>query len=482
MERIVSFLRRACGFAALCTASAVISPAQTFATLFSFDGSDGAFPAGALVQALNGALYGTTRGGGHYAENNNYGEGTIFEITPGGAVTTVYRFCVQSDCPDGAEPDAGLLQDTNGDLYGTTYNGGADDRKRGTVFKVTPVGALTTLYTFCIQPGCLDGRQPGAGLIQAANGSLYGTTFQGGYSAYGTIFEITPSGTLTTLYNFCECPDGAEPEAGLLQATNGALYGTTWWAGGNGVGTVFEFTPSGTLTSLYSFGGVDGANPAAGLIQATNGSLYGTTLGGGAYGGGTIFSMTLGGTLTTLYSFCAQSGCADGSGPVGGLIQATDGNLYGMTGGGGANSAGTVFKITPSGALTTLYNFCSLANCVDGSGPAAGLLQATNGSFYGTTYEGGANGDGTVFSLAVGLAPFVESLPSTGKISSRVQILGTDLTGAISVAFNDTPTEFFVVSPSLITATVPAGATTGTIQVVTPNGTLSSNVPFRVLQ
>jgi uncharacterized repeat protein (TIGR03803 family) len=167
---------------------------------------------------------------------------------------------------------------------------------------------------------------------------------------------------------------------------------------------------------------------------------------------------------------------------VGGLIQATDGNLYGMTGGGGANSAGTVFKITPSGALTTLYNFCSLANCADGSDPGAGLLQATNGILYGTTYDGGANGDGAVFSLAVGLAPFVESLPGTGKISSRVQILGTDLTGAISVAFNDTPAGFFVVSPSLITATVPAGATTGTIQVFTPHGKLSSNVPFRVIQ
>ena len=132
-------------------------------------------------------------------------------------------------------------------------------------------------------------------------------------------------------------------------------------------------------------------------------------------------------------------------------------------------------------SLASRYNFCSLANCVDGSGPAAGLLQATNGSFYGTTYGGGANGDGTVFSLAVGLAPFVESLPGTGKISSRVQILGTDLTGAISVAFNDTPAGFIVVSPYLITATVPAGATTGTIQVVTPHGTLSSNVPFRVI-
>ena len=166
MERIVSFLRRACGFATLCAAGAVISPAQTLTTLFSFDGSDGAFPTAALVQALNGDLYGTTKGGGHYAPHNDYGEGTIFKITPGGALTTVYYFCVQSDCPDGAAPVAGLLQATNGDLYGTTYNGGADDRKRGTVFKVTPAGALTTLYTFCIQPGCPDGRQPEAGLIQ----------------------------------------------------------------------------------------------------------------------------------------------------------------------------------------------------------------------------------------------------------------------------------------------------------------------------
>ena len=303
-----------------------------------------------------------------------------------------------------------------------------------------------------------------------------------------------PGQTFTTLFSF-NYTDGAYSEAELVQATNGNLYGTTGGGGANGnYGTVFKITPSGTLTTLYSFcsqsGCTDGSNPYAGVVQATNGDFYGTTGYGGANcaptGCGTIFKMTPSGTLTTLYSFCSQSGCTDGEYPFGALVQATNGNLYGTTYGGGANGYGTVFQITPGGTLTTLYSFCSQSGCTDGDSSLAGLVQDTNGDLYGTTWEGGANdvgcsqGCGTVFRLSVGLGPFVETRPTSGKVGKFVEILGSDLTGATRVTFNGTAAKFTVVSPSLITTTVPTGATTGKVRVVTPSGTLSSNVPFRV--
>ncbi len=380
---------------------------------------------------------------------------------------------------DGESPGAGLVQATNGDLYGTTFFGGASGA--GAVFKITPSGTLTTLYSFCSQSACTDGQYTYAGLVQAANGDLYGTTPFGGASGAGTVFRITLGGTLTTLYSFCSqsgCADGYEPIAGLVQAANGELYGTTYFGGASGAGTVFKITPSGTLTTLYSSFS-DGQN-FAGLVQAANGDLYGTTYSGGAHGGGTVFKITPSGTLTTLYNFCSQSGCTDGEYSRAGLVQATNGDLYGTTANGGAHGYGTVFKITPSGTLTTLYSFCSQSGCADGALTIAGLIQATNGDLYGTTWDSGTSDDGTVFSLSVGLGPFVETLPTSGKVGAAVKILGTNLTGATSVSFNGTGAVFEVVSSSEITTTVPTGATTGTVQVVTPNGTLSSNVPFRV--
>jgi len=232
-----------------------------------------------------------------------------------------------------------------------------------------------------------------------------------------------------------------------------------------------------TFTTLHSFDITDGADPYAGLVQATDGNFYGTTIAGGAHGGGTVFKITPSGTLTTLHSFDVTDGFA----LVAGLVQATDGNFYGTTNRGGANASGTVFKITPSGTLTTLHSFCSKIGCTDGQYPEAALVQDTNGTFYGTTRGGGAHTYGTVFSLSVGLWPFVETQPTSGKVGAAVKILGTNLTGATSVTFNGTSAVFKVVSSSEITATVPAGATTGKVKVVTLHGTLSSNVPFRVL-
>ena len=412
--------------------------------------------------------------------------------------TTLYSFCAQSNCTDGQFPKAGLIQATNGGLYGTAQLGGSNGG--GMVFSFSPSGGTPkNLYNFCSQTNCTDGANPYAGLVQATNGDLYGTTEGGGASGYGAVFNISPNGgTPTWMYSFCSqsnCTDGASPEAALVQATNGDLYGTTRAGGANGdYGTVFSISPGGgTPTWIYSFCSqsdcTDGEYPYAGLIQATNGDLYGTTYGGGSHAGaGTVFSISPGGgTPTTLYSFCDQSACGDSEYPYAGLVQATNGDLYGTTGYGGLNSCfaspgcGTIFKITPSGTLTTLYSFCSQSGCADGSHPYAGLVQDTNGDFYGTTTDGGANGNGgTIFSLSVGLGPFVKTLPTSGKVGTAVKILGTKLTGATHVRFNGTNAVFKVVSSSEITTTVPKDATTGTVEVVTPGGTLSSNVPFQV--
>ena len=300
--------------------------------------------------------------------------------------------------------------------------------------------------------------------------------------------KFTLAGTFTLLHSFCSrsaCADGSNPYAALIQATDGNLYGTTFGGGSSkGFGTVFKITPRGTLTTLHSFclqsGCADGQFPQTGLVQANNGILYGSTILGGAYNSGTIFSITTSGKLTTLYNACSQTGCPDGNYLYEPLIQATDGNLYGIMDVGGASNHGAVFKITPSGRLTTLYNFCSELNCADGEYPSGGLFQDTNGILYGTTADGGTNGDGTVFSLAVGLLPFVETQPASGNVGAAVTILGTNLAGATSVSFNRTAATFTMVLSSEITTNVPLGSTTGEVQVVTPSGTLSSNVPFRV--
>jgi uncharacterized repeat protein (TIGR03803 family) len=476
---IFSLARTACLAFVVCAAMAVSSPAQTFDSLLGFDGTDGKTPHG-LMQGTDGNFYGTTEAVGAHLY------GTVYKITPQGDLTTLYSFCAKTNCVDGAYPINGLVQGTDGNFYGTTSEGGTVGD--GTVFKITPTGTLTTLYSFCVQANCADGNEPLTTLIQASNGNFYGTTLT-------TIFEITPSGKLTTIYTFCTkagCPDGTQPVGGLVQGSNGNLYGTTAYGGtstacSNGCGTVFEVTPAGKLTTLYGFCAetncADGETPETTLLQGTNGNFYGTTETGGSKFGGTVFEITSAGKLTTLYNFCSQSNCPDGENPYDGpLTQAADGNFYGTTTAGGAElSGGTIFKMTPAGRLTTLYSFCSQSDCTDGYSPTS-LLQDTSGTFYGTTLYGGANGEGSVFSLSVGFGPFVENRPSVGSVGSKVTILGNNLSGSTSVSFNGTAATFTVVSETEITATVPSGATSGNIEVATPSGTLKSNVPFRVIE
>jgi len=487
MMRHPGFLQPVRILLALCIASATSSPAQIFTTLATFDFTNGDAPFGPLVQGTDGNFYGTTYGGG---KGNS---GTLFKITPAGAVTTVHSFCAKRNCADGSLPGVSLVQGTDGNFYGTTLLGGKN--AGGTVFKLTAKGKLTTIYNFCSQPNCTDGDRPLAGIVQGADGALYGTTAAGGTGqSAGTVFRITTKGNLITLYSFCSqqnCADGQEPLAALAQATDGSFYGTTQYGGvGAGQsGTIFKITSEGAFSTLYSFCSqpncADGSFPEAPLVQGADGNFYGTTQegGNGTFGGGTVFKVSPSGALTTLHMFGTQP--SDGSTPVGGLVQATDGNFYGTTSLGGSALGGEIFSINPQGTLTNLYGFCSQPNCADGSSPYDSPVQGTNGTFYGLTARGGViscdpdnAGCGTVFSLSLGLRPFVETRPTSGKAGKKVIVLGTNLTGATGVSFNGTAATFNVISSTEITAKVPKHATTGLVTVTTPDGNFASNVPF----
>ncbi|MGA8429296.1 MAG: choice-of-anchor tandem repeat GloVer-containing protein [Candidatus Sulfotelmatobacter sp.] len=434
-----------------------VSWAQTLTTLTFFNGTNGAGPSSPVVQGIDGNFYGTTING-----PDNF-DGVIFKITPEGTLTTVHVF-------GGSVPlsPSGIIQGADGNLYGTTGGSDTSDTNKGTVFKITPAGTLTTIAQF----NGVNGWLPN-GLIQGADGNFYGTTVLGG-SAYcnyrcGVVFKITPQGVLSTLHRFTGM-DGNEPYAVPVQGNDGNFYGTTENGGSQRLGTIYKMTPQGVLTVLHSFAGNDGAAPLAGLIQASDGSFYGTTQAGGLYRDGTLYKITADGTFTTLLNF--NDSVLDANT----LIRATDGNLYGTAA--GIPNAGSIFVVRQDGTLTVLYTFSG----VDGAMPLAALFQATDGKFYGSAYSGGLLGLGSVFSFSMDLSPFIEILNTSGKTGASVPILGDDLTGTTSVAFNGISAAFTVVSDSEIIATVPPGATSGTVQATTTNGTLGSNVPFRVIK
>jgi uncharacterized repeat protein (TIGR03803 family) len=478
---------------ALCAAAAM--QAQTYQQLAVFNGTNGSFPQAAVVEGLDGNLYGTTKTGGVGDCPGNCG--TIFKMTPQGELSTVYEFCKKGGaCIDGDYPVAALVLGKDGNFYGTTSSGGKIPKgdsgvPSGILFKITPEGKLHTFYSFCKTWPCPDGAVPQSSLIQGTDGDFYGTTYGGGVNGnFGTIFKVTAAGALTTLYSFCpdktDCTDGELPTAGLVQATDGNFYGVAQRGGIclespcdpflNG-GVVFRITPAGAYSVLYSFCSqancADGSNPSAPLVQASDGNLYGTTIYGGGEIAGTTFKISTSGTFTQI----------DGSGFFypNGIIQATDGNFYSTTGNGGAGNSGSVFQMTPTGAVTFEYSFC---NCdSDGEGPAAGVFQATDGTFYGTTTGGfGTSSNGTVYSLSMGLTPFVQAIPNTGKVGNTIKIIGTELAGVSKVTFNGLMATYTQISDTEITAKVPKKATSGLIQVTVPSGTLSSNVPFQVIK
>jgi uncharacterized repeat protein (TIGR03803 family) len=366
-----------------------LADAQTFTNLYSFTGGDdGEFPACSLIQTGDGLLYGTTQTGGIN------GFGTVFRVTTGGTLTTIHSFSQTG--ADGSNPRGSLMQAGYGTIYGMTFKGGTHNV--GAIFRVV-FAAAPTAFSFSATNG--SGPSHGA-LIQASDGNFYGTTQLGGGLSHGSIFRFADdgSGSNNLLYSFgSQASDGGSPVAGLVQASDGNLYGTTFTGGGGG-GTIFKITTNGVYTSLYSFAsGNDGANPEAGLMQASDGNLYGTTSGGGTNSYGTIYRITTNGDYASLYSF---TGGNDGAAPSDDLIQAADGNLYGTTSGGGADFDGTIFKFTTNGVFTLLYTF---TGGDDGSSPGAALMQAADGNLYGTTSAGGADGYGTVFKLTIASPP-----------------------------------------------------------------------------
>jgi uncharacterized repeat protein (TIGR03803 family) len=454
----------------------IASSGQAFTTLADFNQTNGAAPLAAMTQGFDGNLYGTTYG------DPVPGTGILFKITTSGQLTTLYTFCSQFNCNDGIYPHAGVVQDQSGNFWGTT-EGALPSYGFGTVFKITPGGALTTVHSFI----GTDGEQPQAGLTLGSDGNFYGTTSAGGANYGGTVFKITPAGTLTTLHNF-NYSDGNYPVSGLVQAANGSFYGTTLFSGPNGGGTVFKITAAGSLTTLYNFCSksncADGEFPDGTLIQAADGNLYGTTSAGGSISGcnnancGTIFKITPAGAMTTLYNFCTESSCLDGGQPVVGLVQGTDGNFYGATTYGGANGDGTVFRISPAGKFTLLHTF----DAVDGASPNGGLMQDTNGTFYGTTPTAGPGGYGTVFSLSVGLGPFVKTKATSGKEGDQISILGQGFSSSSLVSFGGVQASTIILTgTTFITATVPAAALTGPVTVTTGSTTLTSSHAFKVL-
>ncbi len=495
--------RIACLAIVFMIAATVAASAQTFTTIANLDGKNGENP-GSLVQGLDGNLYGITETGGITKDTRlcPHGCGTVFKITPSGEVTTLDSFCVRVNCPDGSYA-AGIILATDGNFYGTTVAGG--QYEGGTVFKITAAGILTTLYSFCSLIDCPDGAGPAGPLLQASNQNFYGTTFSGGTTSSpgGTAFEISPQGQLTTLHTFC-CADSLNQSGSLLQGTEGNIYGITGTGGANnnvacgyGCGTVFEISLAGDFTTLYNFCSAtncaDGLYPTS-LLQAANGNLYGTDLNYTTFAE-IVFELTPSGTLINTYDLQLSQG---GSG-TSGLLQATDGNFYGTASNGGSDpgcgyvafGCGTVFEVTSTGEASVLHYFCSQVNnrqyCGDGYSPNS-LIQATDGNFYGTTYYGGTNtscggrGCGIVFRISTGLQPFLTTVPVMGGAGTNVILLGHNFTGSTGVTFDGVAAGFTVVSSTEITATVPAGAATGRVEVTTSNGVLKSNKDFLITQ
>jgi uncharacterized repeat protein (TIGR03803 family) len=375
---------------AVLTVLPVTPAAASVTNLHFFSGNqDGAFPYGALIEGNDGNLYGTAEGGGLDFV------GAIFRMTFAGSLTTLYSFL---NTPGGADPIGGLVLGRNADFYGTVAGGGANGD--GAIFRMTPnPSVVKILYSF---DNGVDGATPSAALVQGSDGNFYGTTYQGGADALGSIFKMTAGGALTTLYAFTGGDDGGYPYGGVIEGRDGEIYGTTIEFGSAGFGTVFRLASNGTLDTLVSFNETNGAFPQGGIIQGVDGNLYGTTFSGGSNGNGTVFCLTTNASLTTLFSF----GLTNGSNPGAALVQGSDGNLYGTTSSGGAGGNGTVFRVTTNGALATLLWFDGL----NGADPEAPMVQASDGSFYGTTAQGGTGfnpsaggGNGAIFRLTVPL-------------------------------------------------------------------------------
>ena len=456
------------------TACATSQTTWSESLLYSFNGASGRNPSGGVIQASDGNFYAAVNTGG---ANN---EGAIVQITPAGVASTIYSFCAQTNCMDGSSPE-GLIEGPDGNFYGTTGSGGtATGSGQGVAYKVTPGGVETVLHVFCSTDSvtCADGEGPASALALGADGNLYGTTVSHGVNGTaiegGTLFQLTPSGTLTVIYSFCalaNCADGNEPYGAPVQGADGNFYGTTVGGGAKRDGVIYQITPAGVLTVLHSFCVVSGCPDAYDtnnqLVEGPSSTFYGDGFQGGSYGNGSLYSITTAGAFTTLYSFCAASSstCSDGSGPAGGVILGSDGNLYGSTTSGGADTDGVAFQATTAGSVNTIYNFASVEpDAVEPFGP---MLQDSNGSFEGTSMGGGTGSAGAVYSL-VG-SPALAAPVQLSLSSSTISLTqSATLSWSVSNAFSDSMEQCY--------AFVQGGATGAGTWTGVQHGTLNAGV------
>ena len=458
--------------------------------------TNGSYPAGSLIQATDGKLYGMTSAGG---ANNN---GVLFQFDP---TSSGYVKMADFNSPiKGSYPTGSLMQATDGKLYGMTNHGGANDI--GVLFQYDP---LISVYTRKLDfAGNSNGSYPRGSLIQATDGKLYGMTNQGGVNDLGVLFQFDPA---TSVYvkklDFAGTTNGSSPQGSLIQATDGKLYGMTGAGGANDLGVLFQFDPAtSAYVKKFDFDFTNGSSPTGSLMQATDGKLYGMTYGGGPNGWGVLFQFD---PTTSIYTKKLDfAGISNGRYPKGSLMQATDGKLYGMTYYGGANTMGVLFQFNPT---TSVYvKKLDFAGTTNGSYPYASLMQATDGKLYGMASQGGTNNQGVLFQfdpatsvytkkldfnstnganpeytnlieVAVSLSPAIVSFsPSTGPVGTLVSLTGANL--GSPTAFTIGGASAIVVSKTATTliGMVMPGAVTGVVSVTTANGTTAASGNFTV--
>jgi uncharacterized repeat protein (TIGR03803 family) len=428
---------------------------QIYTDLYNFGDNSGdpraASYISAFTQGRDGNLYSTSQRGG------TSDKGTVFQVTPGGQVKVIHSF----DTSSGYLPAGGLTLGIDGNLYGTTAFGGPNNL--GTVFKITTGGKLTVLHNFA-DTG--DGLGPVAAPTQGTDGNFYGTAFQtfGPWSMY----KVTPGGTLSTVFTATSSIANGHTPGTLILGPDGNFYGATGLGGAKDFGTIFKLTPQGKYTMLHSFISTEGSDALSPLLQASDGTFYGMTFQGGAKNLGAFYKMTPAGILSDIFSF---AGDATGFEPSVGPVQATDGRFYGVV-------FTYLFQVTATGTYNILHTFVPAT----GDGLSVPLFQHTNGTLYSDTNGGGSHGNGVLYSMNMGLGPFVSFVgPNfSGSVGKTIEILGQGFTGTTKVSFHGVSATFAVVSDTYLTATVPAGATTGSVTVATPSGTLTSNKVFRV--
>ena len=409
-----------------------LSPSGQETVLHNFTGgSDGSIPQAGVIRDSAGNLYGTASSGG------KYGWGVVYKINSS-VLTVLYAFM---NSGDGALPYSGVTHDSSGNLYGTTFYGAFGEP--GGVYKLDTAGTETVLHNFS---GGQDGSVLYNGVILDPSGNIYGTTTEGGIGNSGIVYELNPAGAETILYGFPAPTDGYQPYGGLVRAPSGTFYGTTCCGGLGGEGAVFTLNSAGHETLLSNLGGVFGNGPMAGVALDSAGNVYGTAVYGGLHEQGAVYKVDPAGNTTMLYSFLGGN---DGANPSAGVILDSAGSLYGTTKFGGASNSGVIYKVTASGAETLLHTFAY----ADGGYPTAGLIRDSAGNLYGTTTAGGSAGFGVVFKLS-----------TSGQLSVLHNFSGTDGESPYAAVVSDAAGNLY--------GTTYAGGTAGAgvIYKVAPNG------------